>query len=92
MVFGISNTKELDDSEGEEIWKIWEKAIGYGIGSRESAGYGQPQINADNTLLSVYLKGQGLASQLINKTGEFRPNMFNGAAGSYVAFARRRHR
>lgn len=79
LVFGISSTKELDDSEWEEIWKIWEKAIGYGIGSRVSAGYGQPQINTDNTLLSVYLKGQGLASQLINKTGEFRPNMLKAA-------------
>ncbi|MEL7034049.1 MAG: hypothetical protein AAFO04_00290 [Cyanobacteria bacterium J06592_8] len=79
LVFGISSTKELKDSEWEEIWKIWENALGRGIGSRVSAGYGQPKINTENTALTVYLKGQGLASQLVNKTGEFRPNMFKAA-------------
>ncbi len=44
-----------------------------------SAGYGQPKIHPENSLLTVHLKGQGLASQLINKEGEFRANMFKAA-------------
>lgn len=50
-----------------------------GIGSRVSAGYGQLKKHGNSNLLSVQLKGQGLASQLIDKTGEFRPNMFKAA-------------
>ena len=79
LMFGISSQKPLDDTEWEIIWQIWEKALGRGIGSRVSAGYGQPKIHPENALLTVHLKGQGLASQLINKDGEFRANMFKAA-------------
>ncbi len=79
LVFGISSTIELDESEWETIWSIWGKAIERGIGSRVSAGYGQPINHPETKLLTVNLKGQGLASQLIDKTGEFRPNMFKAA-------------
>jgi CRISPR-associated protein Cmr6 len=79
LMFGISSQKSLDDTEWEIIWEIWEKALGRGIGSRVSAGYGQPKIHPENSLLTVHLKGQGLASQLINKEGEFRANMFKAA-------------
>ena len=79
LVFGISSTIELDDSEWEIIWSIWDKAIERGIGSRVSAGYGQPIKHSETKLITVNLKGQGLASQLIDKSGEFRPNMFKAA-------------
>lgn len=79
LVFGISSTLELDANEWDIIWGIWEKALERGIGSRVSAGYGQPVKHPETKLLSVGLSGQGLASQLINKTGEFRPNMFKAA-------------
>jgi len=79
LIFGISCQKSLEDTEWETIWKIWEKALGRGIGSRVSAGYGQPKIHPENSLLTVNLKGKGLASQLINKGGEFRANMFKAA-------------
>ena len=79
LVFGISSTKILNDSEWITIWGIWEKALERGIGSRVSAGYGQPVKHPETKLLSVGLCGQGLASQLINKSGEFRPNMFKAA-------------
>ncbi|SKB15331.1 conserved hypothetical protein [Planktothrix sp. PCC 11201] len=79
LIFGISCQKPLEDQEWETIWQIWEKALGRGIGSRVSAGYGQPKIHPENSLLTVNLKGQGLASQLINKEGEFRANMFKAA-------------
>lgn len=97
--FGISSTKILEDSEWKEIQNIWEKALGSGIGSRVSAGYGYVDHvnqdgsvehieNSDRTLLSIYLNGQGLTSQLLlkdknkqdkHKTPEFRPNMFKAA-------------
>jgi len=79
LVFGISSNIELDDREWETIWAIWDQAIESGIGSRVSAGYGQPIKHSGTKLFSVNLRGQGLASQLINKTGEFRPNMFKAA-------------
>lgn len=81
LVFGISSTIELNDSEWEIIWSIWDKAIERGIGSRVSAGYGQPVKHPETKLITVNLKGQGLASQLVDtdKTPEFRPNMFKSA-------------
>jgi CRISPR-associated protein Cmr6 len=79
LVFGISSTVELKQTEWETIWSIWDKAIERGIGSRVSAGYGQPIKHPETKLVSVGLCGQGLASQLFNKTGEFRPNMFKAA-------------
>jgi CRISPR-associated protein Cmr6 len=79
LVFGISSNLELDSNEWDTIWSIWEKALERGIGSRVSAGYGQPVKHPETKLLTVGLSGQGLASQLINKTGEFRPNMFKAA-------------
>lgn len=79
LVFRISSTETLTSEEWEQIWKIWEQAIAKGIGSRVSAGYGQLKSHGKSNLLSVCLQGQGLASQLINKTGEFRHNMFKAA-------------
>jgi CRISPR-associated protein Cmr6 len=88
LLFGISSTKNLGRSEWEKIWEIWEKALGIGIGSRVSAGYGrfskhendgtiQEIVSRDKLIFSVYLSGQGLTSQLLNNTTpEFRPNMF----------------
>jgi len=87
--FGISCLEiPWDSPEWDVIKKIWEDALGHGIGSRVSAGYGYvEEVNpsSDRTLLSVHLKGQGLSSQLLLKdptkhdrfkTCEFRPNMF----------------
>lgn len=76
--FGISSIETLTPDEWEEIQKIWEKALGSGIGSRVSAGYGyfdrvnqdgsvEPIENSDRTLLSIHLNGQGLTSQLLLK-------------------------
>ncbi|MEB3181659.1 MAG: hypothetical protein VKL59_21885 [Nostocaceae cyanobacterium] len=79
LVFGISSTVELAESEWETIWGIWESAIARGIGCRVSAGYGQSIKHPNAKLLTVGLRGQGLASQLFDKTGEFRPNMFKAA-------------
>lgn len=89
--FGISCPKiSLDSPEWDEIKQIWEKALGYGIGSRVSAGYGyveEVKPNSDRVLTSVCLNGQGVSSQLLlkttkedrYKTPEFRPNMFKAA-------------
>jgi CRISPR-associated protein Cmr6 len=74
--FGISSTQFLTDSDWETIWQIWEVALGKGIGSRVSAGYGQPAKQSLATMHSVKLKGQGLSSKLLNGKPEFRPNMF----------------
>jgi len=82
LQFGISSTKHLEPADWKQIWDIWEKALGIGIGSRVSAGYGQFTKTIDNTdkvILSVHLSGQGLTSQLLNGNPEFRPNMFKAA-------------
>ncbi|MEY3868760.1 MAG: hypothetical protein RLZZ338_2651 [Cyanobacteriota bacterium] len=76
--FGISSTQKLEQKEWNEIWKIWEKSLGLGLGSRVSAGYGYVENieDQDRVLISVNLRGEGLTSLLLNKTSEFRPNMF----------------
>jgi CRISPR-associated protein Cmr6 len=79
LKFGISSAKELPDSEWNEIWSVWETALGYGIGSRVSAGYGQISKHEANKILSVYLKGEGLISKRVDGSTEFRPNMFKAA-------------
>ena len=77
--FGISSSKELSEAEWDEIWSVWETALGYGIGSRVSAGYGQIAKHEANKILSVYLKGEGLISKRVDGSKEFRPNMFKAA-------------
>lgn len=79
FVFGISSNTDLSTSEWETIWRIWDRAIGRGIGSRVSAGYGQTELHDANQLLRVQLWGEGIASQRINKDPEFRPNSFKAA-------------
>jgi len=91
FVFGISVTKqgetEISEDDWNQIWEIWERALVRGIGCRVSAGYGQPKpqtlknkkIYHQDLILPVELSGQGICSQLINKTKEFRPNMFKAA-------------
>jgi CRISPR-associated protein Cmr6 len=88
--FGISSL--LAETDWEEIWTIWEKALGCGIGCRTSSGYGIPkqrlresgevdrQITVQGEVLyKAWLKGQGQAPTLIDKTPEFRPNIFRGS-------------
>jgi CRISPR-associated protein Cmr6 len=80
--FGISSDViPNNDPEWAKIWSIWERALAGGLGSRVSAGYGyveeiEPQ---SRTILSVHLSGKGLTSQLLNRTAEFRPNMFKAS-------------
>jgi CRISPR-associated protein Cmr6 len=89
LQFGISTT-DTQGTNWDEVWKIWETALGYGIGCRTSSGYGMPEnrIEAEAKhpikvqgirLCQVYLKGQGQCPQLVDKTPEFRPNLFRGA-------------
>jgi CRISPR-associated protein Cmr6 len=77
--FGISSTTLLIKTEWETIWQIWEKAIAMGIGCRVCAGYGQTQTQSANALFRSRLKGQGLASKLLDGSLEFRPNVFRAA-------------
>ncbi len=85
LKFGISSTIELDEPEWETINIIWKRALAYGLGSRVSAGYGyfsSLEINHShhpNQLLQIKLQGQGATSKLVNRTPEFRPNMFKAA-------------
>lgn len=78
--FGISASEELDESEWEEIWQIWEAAMGRGIGCRVSAGYGhRDQLKGELLYPPHLLKGQGMSSKRLDESGEFRPNIFRAA-------------
>jgi len=77
--FSISSNITLDEEEWKTIWKIWEKAMAAGLGCRVSAGYGQTKIKSENIIYTAHLKGQGMASTLLDETPEFRPNMFKAA-------------
>lgn len=84
LQFGLSSAINLEPSEWETIWHIWEKALAMGIGCRVCAGYGQPESHAGALLYKVYLKGQGAASKLLDGTVEFRPNVFRAALRGHV--------
>lgn len=77
--FAISSTKPLPSPEWQQIWQIWESAIGRGLGSKVSNGYGQIAQTTYPILYQAKLKGQGQAAKLIDDTGEFRPNIFRAA-------------
>ncbi|OAB56663.1 hypothetical protein AY600_17385 [Phormidium willei BDU 130791] len=77
--FGISSSQPLSEAEWAEIWQVWETALGYGIGSRVSAGYGHVIDSTASRLLSIGLRGEGLISRRVNGDGEFRPNLFKAA-------------
>jgi CRISPR-associated protein Cmr6 len=76
--FGISSTDP--DTDWDEVWAIWEKAIATGLGSRVCAGYGHVEttgkVLGERILYSTKLKGQGQAPKLLTGEAEFRPNMF----------------
>lgn len=76
LVFGISANQPVD---WDEVWQIWEKALAKGIGCRVSSGYGQSAKTQGKVLYSTTLKGQGMAPKLLNREGEFRPNVFRAA-------------
>jgi CRISPR-associated protein Cmr6 len=96
LEFGISSAKL--DINWDEVWQIWEKALGYGIGCRVSSGYGLTQgvldksgktlgqVEIQGTILyQVRLQGQGTASQSLNsRQSEFRPNMFRATLRSHA--------
>ena len=77
--FGISSIKPLSSEQWQEVWRIWEKAIATGLGTRVCAGYGQFEAAQNSILYQVRLKGQGQAAKLIDDTGEFRPNIFRAS-------------
>jgi len=90
LQFGISSV--LSNTDWGEVWQIWERALGFGIGCRVSSGYGLPQarlkpngeidhaVNATGEVLCrFFLKGEGQAPKLIDEQSEFRPNIFRGA-------------
>jgi len=79
LTFGISSPKPLAEAEWETIWQIWAEALSMGIGCRVSAGYGQPADHSGDVLYRSRLRGQGQAAQLVDGTGEFRPNVFRAA-------------
>ena len=82
--FGISSIIELNESDWDEIWSIWEKALARGIGGRVSAGYGQPQNHKADVLYSCQLKGQGQAPKLFDETGEWRPNILRSGVRGHA--------
>jgi CRISPR-associated protein Cmr6 len=75
--FAISS--QLQNANWNEIWQIWEKALGYGIGCRVSCGYGLENRIAGDVLYQAKLHGEGAASKLLNQQTEFRPNIFRAA-------------
>jgi len=79
LKFGLSSTVSLSPEEWATIWTIWERGISMGIGSRVSAGYGQTNTLHGNLVYKGGVKGEGQAAHRLDKTGEFRPNMFKAA-------------
>ena len=81
--FGIS-TALPEETNWEEVWNIWEKALGYGIGCKVSCGYGLASEITGDVLYQVKLHGIGATSKLVNNKPEFRPNIFRAALRGHV--------
>lgn len=77
--FAISSIKPLSPEQWQEVWRVWENAIAFGLGTRVCAGYGHVEAAQHSVLYQVRLKGQGQAAKLIDDTGEFRPNIFRAS-------------
>jgi len=77
--FAISSPQPLSPEQWQQIWRIWEKAIASGLGSKVSNGYGQISQTSHPILFRAKLKGQGQAAKLIDGSDEFRPNIFRAA-------------
>jgi CRISPR-associated protein Cmr6 len=75
----ISSAKSLTDEEWTGIRNALEVGLSGGLGGRTCAGYGGIRGLHPDPLLSFGLEGQGVASTLLNKQPEFRPNMFRAA-------------
>lgn len=78
MKFSISTTK-AEETNWQQIWQIWENALGYGIGCRVSSGYGLSDKMTLDVLYQAKLHGEGAAAKLLNRQKEFRPNIFRAA-------------
>ncbi|MCG6137042.1 MAG: hypothetical protein MET45_20810 [Nostoc sp. LLA-1] len=76
LKFGISSIK--DNVDWNLVQRIWEQALSEGLGSRTSAGYGRFKnvVHSNKVILSSNIGGWGITSTLLNRTPEFRPNMF----------------
>jgi CRISPR-associated protein Cmr6 len=83
IIFGIS-TSQPQETNWEQVWEIWKKALGYGIGCRVSSGYGLTDRMAGDVLYRAKLYGQGAASKLIDGQKEFRPNIFRAAVRGHA--------
>ena len=81
--FGISSTKP-EETNWEEVWKLWEEAIERGLGCRVCAGYGQPDELKGQQLYRCTLKGQGAAPKLLDGEGEFRPNLLRASIRGHM--------
>lgn len=87
ITFAIAAVQGLSEEQWQEIWQIWERAIAQGLGCRVSAGYGQVSRTAKGKslrpktgfLYRCHLQGEGCASQLLDQTPVFRPNIFRAA-------------
>jgi CRISPR-associated protein Cmr6 len=77
LQFGISSAAL--DVNWSQVWQIWDRALGFGIGCRVSAGYGTSDRVSGDVLYRVKLHGQGAASQTLDRQPEFRPNIFRAA-------------
>lgn len=76
--FSISTTK-AEETNWQQIWQIWENALGYGIGCRVNSGYGLSDKITRDVLYQAKLHGEGAAAKLLDGQKEFRPNIFRAA-------------
>lgn len=79
LKFGISSSKSLEETDWDNIWNIWKKAVENGLGCRVSSGYGQPEQLTENVIFQAHIEGQGMAPKTIGGESEFRPNIFKAS-------------
>jgi CRISPR-associated protein Cmr6 len=90
FVFEFSSLDSHIDWQNVE--RILREALTSGLGGKTSTGYGfsgkpnysNPDLELYQEALHVSFKGRGVASTLLNRQPEFRPNMFKAALRGHM--------
>jgi CRISPR-associated protein Cmr6 len=90
FVFEFSSLNS--DMDWQNVERILGEALTIGLGGKTSTGYGflgkpnytNPDLELYQNALHVSFKGRGVASTLLNRQPEFRPNMFKAALRGHM--------
>ena len=85
MVFELSSTELLSETEWDTVKGLLRTALRPGLGGKTSTGYGLWVYPQNTYPLSIALEGVGVSSLLRSGQPEFRPNLFKATLRGHVS-------